>query len=237
MAPPDGYFQTPPGVAPQPIKQGPLWVLDEIFKQANDDKRNRVIYPGNTITPFPLPAEPIAPSSRPSQPKQATTPATVQPVPIVEIPGPGTVPNSTQNIIDDVGRRLSNATGIESLGLAAGPVNLAANLTLAFAEKLPVKSIVVGGAATYLGVGITKVKIPSFTQRLLYGLPAALVFGELVTPGPAFSVNDEGPYFTTFEAEQARAELASFVLTQLVGANVPDPLNQPPTPPMWQADP
>lgn len=237
MEPPAGYWQTPPGVAPQVKKEGALWVLDEIFRQSKDAERNRVIYPGNTITPYPLPAEPIQPSQRPPQPKQAVVPATVQAVPVKEIPGPGTVPNSTQNVIDDIGQRLSNATGINSLGIAAGPVNLAANLALGFVEKFPIKSIVVTGAATYLGVGITKAKIPSFTQRLIFGLPAGLVFGELVTPTPAFSINDEGPYFTTFEAEQARAELASFVLTQVLGLNVPEPGNQPPTPPMWQADP
>lgn len=221
-------------VKPLPV----LVFVDELFGElrAKQDQ-NRVIHPGSTQTPFPLPAETIQPSQRPPQQKPALKPATVQTTPSSSTTPTGKPSTAGQEFTGNVGTFVGAGSQFEAFGPLALPARTAVNFGFEFAAKFPVKTLAVDLLSTATGFGISKTKIPSFRERLLFGFPAAFVFGELIEPRPAFTSNDEGSYFTTVEAEQARAQLASFVLAQLAGNTVPEPLNQPPTPPMWQADP
>lgn len=237
MAPPDGYWQTPPGVAPQVKKTNLLWKLDEILQEARSQGQNRVIYPGNTQTPYPLVPEISPPSSKQAAPKQTTTLPTAETNPIGVVGPNGKRPTAGDAVSGAIGSEVGLPFNRENLGILAGPLNTAIGLATNTAAKLPVKTLIVDVGLTYLGVGISKKTVPSGRERFLLSFPALYIFGELITPPPAFTLNDEGPTPTPGNAALTAEQLGQLVLASIVPNNPPDPKDREPTPPMWMADP
>jgi hypothetical protein len=215
-----------------------LQVIEELYQSAfTPAGKSRTIFPGNTKTPFPLPAEPNPPGSQSPRPRPTTTLPAADPTTF------GTETKSTTRVTagETVSGLVGNEIGLpinrENLGLLAGPINTAINLGTNTAAKLPLKKLVVDIGLSYLGVGIDKTKIPNRLERFAYSFPALFLFGELITPPNAFTLNDETPTPTPGGAALTTQELGALVLAGFVPNNPPDPKDRQPTPPMWMADP